>query len=53
MCKKIPPEGGGKKLENSIYQYMIIMEMPVIPKQLRTEYAESDKEGRIAGDFFI
>ena len=29
------------------------LEMLVIPKQLRREYAELDKRGRIAGDFFI
>ena len=28
------------------------LEMLVIPKQLRREYAELDKRGRIAGDFF-
>lgn len=31
----------------------IYMEVPVIPKQLRTEYAELDKRGRLGGFFYL
>lgn len=37
-------------LYDMIYIYM---EVPVTPKQLRTEYAELDKRGRLAGFFYL